>query len=597
MSAFLQLTVILSATYPFLSGISFASHFIMKKFISLTMLFTLLTQSTWAQQSCPLTNTKLTDLRASASKLAQKIILSPECRSYQESVNQANADLKNIAEQIAANEEGAPSSGPDLETTALHAVTQLDTISTLFKDKRCGGELVGFLDYVETFVDVATGMAPFLAVYGGPAAMPWVLGPALGGAAVKALVSFFQNKAINMRDPDQSNTFIKNSCSFYNLDLIKSSIDDLQLNRFSRIEEELLKNQEKLRVIESSAPQKPQTDLVSRAKEAEEDQGRIRYLQDSFKADPYEACIYIKAYASKEDGPLGYNMVDRVWSNYEQILKDNPFRLELERNYFLGNLNREASELDSVKCKELGARWLNKLENLAVSGAENLKKRISEEPEVIAYEKWEGLKAKVIEVITVLEAKLKFLQEMTSDGFNIEYSEIIRSHQLVQDSIFDSYKYLVVLKMKGLAEAWLKVKQEDAYSEYKSFFERKEDVEERIHDIQETGLLQGGELVDVCNQLRQTWNSWYNGLVHAKAGKEYCIAFDKVINKLDYPSVQKLCFESNSKRGSSRNSLKSQVKDFEEIKPEADDVAARMQELSCGSRGDISAELLQLPMN
>jgi hypothetical protein len=568
----------------------------MKKFISLTMLFSLLTQSTWAQQSCPLTNSKLTDLRASASKLAQKIILSPECRSYQESVNQANADLKSIAEQIAANEEVEPGSTPDLETTALHAVTQLDSISALFKDKRCGGELVGFLDYVETFVDVATGMAPFLAVYGGPAAMPWVLGPALGGAAVKALVSFFQNKAINMRDPDQSNNFIKNSCSFYNLDLIKSSIDDLQLNRFSRIEEELFKNQEKLRAIESSAPQKPQTDLISRIKDSEEDQNRISYLQDSFKADPFEACIYITAYASKGDGPLGYNMVDRVWSNYEQVLKGNPFRLELEKSYFLGNLNQQASELDSAKCKDVGARWLNKLENLSNIGTDNLRKRISEEPEVIAYENWKKQKAKVVEAITVLEAKIKFLYEMMSDGFNIEYSEIIRSHQLVKDSIFDSYKYLVVLNMKGLAEAWLKVKQEDAYNEYKSFFQRKEDVEKRIHDVQQTGLLQGGELVDVCNQLRQTWNSWYNGLVHARAGKDYCIAFDKVINKIDYPAVQKLCFESNSNRGNSRNSLKSQVKDFEEIKPEADDVAARMKELSCGSRGDISAELLQLPM-
>lgn len=560
------------------------------------MLLTLLTQSTWAQQSCPLTNSKLTDLRASASKLAQKIILSPECRSYQESVNQANADLKNIAEQIVAKEEGKASTEADLETTALHAVTQLDTISTLFKDKRCGGELVGFLDYVETFVDVATGMAPFLAIYGGPAAMPWVLGPALGGAAVKALISFFQNKAINMRDPDQSNNFIKNSCSFYNLDLIKSSIDDLQLNRFSRIEEELLKNQERLRAIENSAPQKPQTDLISRVKESEEDQGRIRYLQDNFKADPFEACIYMRAYASKEDGPLGYNMVDRVWSNYEQTLNDNPFRRELEKNYFLVNLNQQVSEIDPAKCKDLGSRWLNKLENLAVKGTESLRKRISEEPEVIAYENWKAQKAKVIETITVLEAKIKFLHEMTSDGFNIEYSEIIRSHQLVKDSIFDSYKYLVVLKMKGLAEAWLNVKQEDAYREYKSFFNRKEDVEERIQDIQQTGLLQGGELVDVCNQLRQTWNSWYNGLVHARAGKDYCIAFDKVINKLDYPSVQKLCFENNYERGSSRNSLKSQVKDFEEIKPEADDVAARMKELSCGSRGDVSAELLQLPM-
>src|SRR5690606_4023395 len=152
----------------------------------------------------------------------------------------------------------------DLKEAAVHAVTQLDTINTIFKDKRCGEELVGFLDYAEAFVDVANGMAPFLALYGGTAAMPWVLGPALGGAAAKALITFFKNKSINMRNPDQSNMFIKNSCSFYNLDLIKTSIDDLQLNQFTRIEKELDDARNKLQTLEDAAPNEPDSQIIAR---------------------------------------------------------------------------------------------------------------------------------------------------------------------------------------------------------------------------------------------------------------------------------------------------------------------------------------------
>lgn len=597
----------------------------MKKILCTSLVLTLLIQTSWAQQSCPLTNSKLSDLRTAASKLAKTITLSAECKSYQDTVNQANAELKKVADQIAAIDDvEGEEEKPDLKDAAVHAVTQLDTINTVFKDKRCGEELVGFLDYAEAFVDVANGMAPFLALYGGTAAMPWVLGPALGGAAAKALITFFKNKSINMRNPDQSNMFIKNSCSFYNLDLIKNSIDDLQLNQFTRIEKELVDARRKLENLQDAAPREPDSQIVTRIKKAEKDKEKIKYLQDQFKADPYEACIYIGAYASHQDGPEGDNLVHRVWNNYEETIKESPFRLDLEKSYFVHELNLSATSLDSENCKELGLRWLNKMDSLSGQGITHLTKLVSEQPDVVAFENWKTEKSKVEENVKVLEAKIKFFQEMTSDGFNIEYSEIIRSHEIVQDSIFSSYKYLAVLKMKGLAEAWLRVKQEDAHEEYQSFFKRKKEVEKRINKIVETVGIRPGDLspsvisefannyfsrnrrehnevhnnvlTDVCNQLRQTWASWYNGLVHSRAGKDYCVTFDKVINKLDYPGVQKLCFGTSSRVGHRLNSLKNQVRDFMAIKPHADEVAEKMKELSCSQRGELTQDLLKLPL-
>ena len=597
----------------------------MKKFLSTSLILTLFIQNSWGQQSCPLTNSKLTDLRAASAKLAKTIILSAECKAYQETVNQANTELKKVADLIAAsdNTETAEEK-PDLKDAAAHAVTQLNTINSVFQDKRCGNELVGFLDYAEVFVDVANGMAPFLALYGGAAAMPWVLGPALGGAAAKALITFFQNKSINMRNPDQSNMFIKNSCSFYNLDIIKNSIDDLELNQLTRIEKELSTRRDRLQYLERNAPKEPDSQIISKIRTAEQDQERIKFLQDQFKADPYEGCIYINAYASHEDETTEDSLVERIWNNYEDTLKEKPFRLELEKNYFLNDLNLTAATMDSSKCKELGLRWLNKIDSISIAGMTQLKKQVAEEPNVVAFEAWKEEKAKAEESVKVLEAKIKFFQEMTSDGFNIEYSEIIRSHEIVKDSIFESYKYLAVLKMKGLAEAWLKVKQQDAYEEYRSFFNRKKEVEKRIEKIEKTVGIQHGDLspsvvsefarnylnrnnhehnevhksvlIDVCNQLRQTWASWYNGLVHARAGKDYCITFDKVINKLDYPSVQKLCFGTSNKVGHRLNSLKNQVRDFNSIKPYADEVAAKMKELSCSQREELTQDLMKLPL-
>ncbi len=595
----------------------------MKKIISFSLLGILFIQTTWAQQSCPLTNSKLTDLRVAASKLAVQVSLSSRCKAFEESVNNANSELKSIAEQVAKNGDILNDPDGDKEALALKAVTQLDTIGSMLKDSSCGEELSGFLGYVDTFLDVVTGITPFLALYGGTSAMPWVLGSALGGAAVKSLISFFQNRTINMRDPEQSNAFIKNSCSFYNLDLIKNSIDDLELNRFTQIEQELEDKEKLLDVILSSEPAKPDSDLIQKLKIAKEDEARLGFLNETFKRDTLEACSYIEAFANKSDGPLGYNLVDRIWDNYEVTFKDNKFRMELEKNYFFNNLNQSLTAIEASKCKDLASRWLTKVQAMSGAGLSQLEEKVAKQPDVLAFEKWQKDKKEVETQIKVIEAKITYLNEMKSDGFNIEYSEIIRSHQSVQDSIFESFKYMVVMKMKGLAESWLRVKQEDAHKDYNNFFSRKKQVEQRISKIKKTIGVSGnltkkdilrfadryqleegrehaevhkGTVVDVCNQLRQTWSAWYNGLVHAEAGRNYCITFDKVINRLDYPEVQRLCFGTSSRIGHKHNSLKNQVRDFKEVKGEADEIITLMNTLSCEGRGALNEDLLKLAL-
>lgn len=575
--------------------------------------------NTWAQQGCPLTNSKLTDIRTAAANLSTNITLSAACKNYEKSVNDSNKELQSIATQMSAVDSGT--SVTDNTTLAMNAITQLNSVNSVFNNDRCGEELAGFMGYAEAFIDVATGMAPFLAIYGGPAAMPWVLGPALGGAAVKSLISFFKGKAVDMRNPDQSNAFIKNSCSFYNLDLIKNSIDDVQLRQSPRLQLELEQSRMNLARIESASPKIPELDVADKLRQAKEDVEKINFLQTQYNQDPIEACTYIQAFASHKDSRDGSSLVERVWENYEATIKNASFRLELEKNYFINDLNFAAARVDALQCKDLGKRWLNKVTSLSQTGVASLEKTLASDPSMKSYEVWSLDRKKAEDTVKVLEGKMKFFQDMTSDGFNIEYSEIIRSHRQVQDALFESYRYLILVKMKGLAQAWLQVKQEDAHLQYKNFERRKNEVEKRIASIEKTigdeltpdtlaafstnfyvknnrehNAVHKNVLTDVCNQLRLTWSAWNNGLIHAKAGRDYCVAFDKVINKLDYPDVQRLCFGTSSKVGYRLSSLKNQVRDFRNIKSQADEILLKMEALSCQGSAEFRQEFLTLPL-
>lgn len=590
----------------------------MKKLITLLLVGTI-TSTTFAQVSCPLTNVKLTDLRTAASKLSKTITLSPECKAYQDTINQANSNLKDLANKVAATDATPidPSKGPDAKATALQVVSQLDTISGLFKDQRCGQEAMGFLDYASTFVDLATGFTPFLALYGGEAAMPWVLGTSIGGAAAKSIIMFFQNKNINMRNSDQSNNFLKNSCSFYNLNTIKESLDELELRQVPSIQRELEGTRAKLASHIKQSPSEPSSELAKLVKQTEKDSQKIKFIQDQFKLDPVEGCSYIKAYASKEDEKNEKTaLIDRVWNNYERTFAGSPFQIDLERKYFLDDLTPAVVEKGE---KDLCYRWLVKITSMHEAGSAAIKKAFNEDPELKTYSQWKEEKTKLEESVKLQEARVKFFDEITGNGFNIEYSEIIRSHQQVQNAIFASYKYLVALKMKGLAEAWLKVKLEDSDRAIDDFKERYIEItksikktEEKIkapytkenvlkfaaNYVKETGVehsdVTRNMIVETCNQLRRTWTSWYNGQIHAKAGKDYCSTFERVINKLDYPEVQQLCF-GTSKKNKPVKSLRNKVAEFQSYQPELNVVLKKMKELSCQDSESMTTDLLARP--
>jgi hypothetical protein len=315
--------------------------------------------------------------------------------------------------------------------------------------------------------------------------------------------------------------------------------------------------------------------------------------------------------------------VDRTWENYAESLRDNRFRQELERKYFMDELNPEISNLFETKAEDITKcnRWVTKVTAMNEAGLTSLRKAVEENPTLKTYREHVAAKTKLEDSIKLQEARLKFFQDLTGSGFNIEYSEIIRSHLQVQDALFDSSRWLKLLRMKGLAEVWLRVKYEDADTGMNDFKARKREVEERIAKAEKTMAkrfskesieefsrrhtaatgkahpeITGGLMIDVCNQLKRTWSSWYNGLIHARAGKDYCGTFDTVINRLDYPYVQTLCFGTTDRNGKKLGSLRNQVDQFMARKPEADAVAERIRALSCKESSDLTQELLALPL-
>jgi hypothetical protein len=364
-------------------------------------------------------------------------------------------------------------------------------------------------------------------------------------------------------------------------------------------------------------------EVLTRFNLAEKDKERIKFLKDQLASDPVEGCSYARTFANREDENYSGSLVDRVWENYSESLKESPFRQELERKYFMEELNPSVSLIADSKPEDIAKcnRWIAKVTAMNEAGLVFLKKGVEENPDLKVYREFVSKKEKLEESIKLQEGRLKFFQELTGNGFNIEYSEIIRSHQQVQDALFDSSRWLKFLRMKGLAEVWLRVKYEDAETGMSDFKERKKEVEERIAKAEkimgkklskqnieafsaryraatgrEHAEVTAGLLIDVCNQLKRTWSSWYNGLIHARAGKDYCGTFDSVINRMDYPYVQTLCFGTTDRHGKKLSSLRNQVELFLARKPEADAVAERIRSLSCKESSDLTQELLALPL-
>jgi len=594
-----------------------------------------------AQITCPLTNSSLSDLRSAAAKLATTVTLSASCQAYQDNINRAGAELTTIANQISTLDPLNPLNLPSTDTTATaiaatpdaetlrrqqlaaKAIENLNSLNNIFKSEKCGEEVAGFLDYADGFTDMVTGVSPFLALYGGVAAAPWVLGTTIGGAAAKMVIGFFKGKDIDMRKSDQSQAFIKNSCTFYAFNQVKMSLDSLRLNQMPVLEVQLNAAKEALSTSEKSGPLEPQLPLYLDQQASAKDKEKIIAVQARIVTDPLEACSYIGRYARLEDARVNKGLVDRVWDLYIASVKSTTTDLAWEKDYFMSQLNTPLQSIpaDRATCLDLATRWTNKMISIADAGQTAAKKIISETEEMKPYLAWVNAQNVQKANIVTLEAKLKFFKLVDSPGFNIESSEINSSHERVQDTLFRSYRFLSLIKMRGLAEAWLNVKYEDGVSELNEYKRRKREVEERLGKIQETiGMsvpltetnirafatnyqarhhkehrdVHRSVTVDVCTQLRKAWSTWYTGLVHAEAGKDYCIAFDDVIDNIDYPQVQRLCFGRNTRRSAVRTgSLRNLVEEIKSYRGEAMELANKMRSLSCRQARETTQELLR----
>lgn len=581
-------------------------------------------QLTQAVSTCPLTNATLTDLRVAAAKLSKTVVLSANCQAYQDTINQANEQLKSLTERISTLDGTKPidTTNPDdverqnRTDLAIKTITQLENINAVFKNDKCGAEAAGFLDYADGFTDIVTGVSPFLALYGGEAAAPWVLGTTLGGAAAKMVISFFKSKQVNMRDADQSAAFIKNSCLFYNFNQVKMSLTDLKMKQQPRIAVDLQAARDKLAALIAQAPSKPTTDDFVTQQTVEKDRERLLGIQAKLAADPFEACFYIGRYARLE-----VPLVERDWQLYLSRVSDASGDQSSERDYFLTQINQPLTEVpkDKAVCADLATRWLNKMLTITDAGLSALRKSNADNADVKPYLAWLEAKRAQEALVAALDAKVKLFAQITASGFNTEYSQIASAHKKIQDTLFESYKYLVFIKMRGLAEAWLQMKYEDAVQYLGEFQSRRSKVQARLQKIQETlgkevtrqnvqdfvasldkenrpenKVVYKNVLTDTCNELRKAWSYWYDGLAHAEAGRDYCVAFDNVIDQMDYPQVQSLCFGLRSRRSDLRtSSLRSLTVEIRSHRPEAEEIYTRMTTLGCQQAGDLTADLLK----
>jgi hypothetical protein len=600
-----------------------------KPFIIAVLLFQLLQLTVAHAQNaiqCPLINPQLTNLRMSSAKLAKTIVLSTKCQKYQETVNSLAKDLSNTVGSIdVAIANGAmttpnPTTNSQNAQLASMAVLQLNQVQRMFNNRDCGGEVLTFLDFSEAFVDTVLGISPFLALYGGSDASPWVLSTALGASALKILITYLQSIKIDMRDPDQSNAFLKNSCSFYILNQVKKSLETVEATRLPKIKNDILEVQKKLKEVQAKEPLQPNSDMSADLNLAQKDKAWLDYIQKKWDTDPREACVYISMHAQKKEEASGTSpeLIDRLVNQYVHYSDPKTPGINAEPAYFKQNLSDlflNLNNKDKDFCIDASRRWLNKAKEFNAANIKNLSLQLSKNDIFINYKSWNDKVSTLQSHLSVLEKRWSFMTSLVeSPGYTIEFSEITRNYDKTATTLFDTRRAIVV-NIKGLAGSWLKVKIEDAKLKIEDFKERQVHIFDlfskirtelklstqtalnRDHILQfassyqdknkhEHKIINKGLASDICSMLNKTWQVWFDGLNHSRAGRDYCMAFSDVIDPKTYPDVHAQCFDVESK-----HSLKSLVQSIEGEKKSADIILELMNDFQCKKSPDLDPNI------
>jgi hypothetical protein len=524
-------------------------------------------------QSCPFTNPRYKDLKASSAKLASALAESADCQGEAQHLSNLGAQLSTLAVQAEASENDPSVTTDQKALLATEIVSHFGQINSAF-NSRCGARLRNFLDYTEAFVDTVNGLSPFLALYAGPNAGPWVLGTALGGAFMKAVLTFIRGRGIDMTQASHREAFITHSCSFYNLDRILKSIENAETFGLASLDEDLEMARSRKATLQQLKPERPDLPILAELDATQNVHKKLEEIKTLLNSDPGIACLMIQDHINQLSNGNEDSLGQQILNRYQRHVLDNSAQARWKVKYFqeieLPELttNFKISALQPEACKQRGELWVNRFEIFNSEAKVALQTETEKIPQLQVLVEWEKEMKSIEQNIVLSEKRREFVLSLSRDGGAFDISEIISNRDEAQKLLFQKIHIFEPI----LAWQWIKFKREEVQNTNKDASKLSWAIDERLKSTQtrinstlnpqnlasyiaanrNNPQVSNNVIDDLCAQISYAQSRVYASGKHLEAGFGYCVAFSGLINKQNFSAMHKTCFDERDRRSMKR---------------------------------------------
>lgn len=505
------------------------------------MLALLFTFSVIGAESCPLENVKYKPLKESISVLLKNVKLEPGCEAQAETLKDASQNLSDI---VANSDVDTTTTDADRMTQLTQttdvainqtttAINSISSINSVLRGK-CGKKLMNTFDYMEALTDTVVGLGPLLLLQEGNTSL--VLYTTVAGQVIKGLIDFLRGKKFDMSKQETREQFIKNSCSFYSLNnKVRALL--YTLNTQSEIIEGQIEQEKKnLAQLKRNKPEEPQHPLLSTEstfKSQKKEFSRFLKMLTKIRSKKF-ICLNVKRSITKGFGT-------DVVATLESILdsSEDSSDIRVFTKFFISEINL-ASVYTGDKCDERAQEWIASITDLQTLTSERIetkKKELDTFVPYIALKKWEQEVKSSNDKIKKLTTQKSSLAAMTSNGHNIDLSEILDNRDKIKLALFENKSW----RTKSATHSWLEYKIEQSHKSLKLFIKKEKAFKKEILKNMNERIAEDTRN-QLCAQAETLWDSWTTAESHMKAAQTYCGVFRNVIQKSEFKKTYNYCF-------------------------------------------------------
>lgn len=553
---------------------------------------------TIAAPNCPLENVKYKSLRESVTVLLKNVELEPGCEAQSDILKNATQDINDIVTDSTSDNTDSSTvdqtalitqSADAAVTKTTTAINSISSINNVLRGK-CGRKLMGTMDYLEALTDTVVGLGPLLLLQEGNTSL--VLYTTVVGQVVKSLIDFFRGKKVDMEKQEERDKFIKNSCSFYALNnKIRALLYTLN-TQMEVLEANITTQQKIIADLKKEEPPKPEHSILKleeRHKAHIKEVKRIEALMGKFSVSKF-TCLAIQRSINKG---LGVQISDTLAALLDASEESQDLRLFLQ---YFSSVMDQTETMHEEKCDEIAKDWIATVNDLLKVTTDRLnekKKVLSKFEPSIEYNNWTKQMSEATAKLKKFEEQKKSLTAMTSNGHNIDLSEILDTRDSIKKALFANQSW----RAKSVAHSWLEYKIEQSYENLRLFIKKDKRFNKELKDLR-IKELSDRDREDLCLEAETLWDSWTTASSHYGAAKTYCDAFRKIITKSEFKRTFNYCYEkeaeqecddndhfntghNNCTSSSSIDSVEAQRLELAKHNEKVEQIKATMEQLHC----------------